>query len=415
MKPQKILRHVIFAFIIFLVISGCSGGGGNDSWLFPLWISTDVIVADINRDGRNDILTLARLSTSMSHSEGHLRIYRQTDNGLFMKLDTYIVGEYPWQVVCNDIDGDTWSDLVVTDVAMDNVQLLLQNLGGDEQFSSPIKLADGLNAYETAVGDFNNDGASDIAIVDNYMGSNRIVVLYQDPIDQGIFQPPSELMLPGPSSNIASGDLNGDNLDDLVMWVYLETSGWTPRGVLAVSLQQPDGTFGPISTLAPQTGLNVELLSIADYDNDGANDLFVFFTPFSGDFKSKLTVIFQDPATGEFSAPIDTTLAGIKGRDDAVVVDLNGDGLPDFAVVGFFPEGSPSRVKSRLNIFIQSGGGKFSLYSVYEMPFSVNRVAAGDINDDGLNDLVVLGGENQCMVLFQSSSSMGTFQQPKLL
>jgi hypothetical protein len=415
MKHQTFLRLVIFSFTILLTIFGCSGGGGDDSWLFPLWITTDVIVADTDNDNRNDILTLARLSTSMSHNEGHLRIYRQADHGSFLTPNTYIVGEYPWQVVSYDIDGDTLPDLVVTDVDLDNVQLLLQEPDGDGQFFAPMQIADGVNAYETAVGDFNNDGTSDIAIVDNYIGSNRIVILYQDPFHKGIFQPASELKVPGSSSNIASGDLDGDDLDDLVTWVYLETSSWTPNGVLAISLQQPDGTFGPISTLAPQTGLNVGLLSIADYDEDGANDLFVFFTPFSVDFTAKLTVILQDPATGKFSAPIDTTLAGVKGLDDAVVADLNGDGRPDFATVGFFPEGSPSKVKSRLNIFMQSGGGKFSLYEVYEMPVSVSRVAAGDVNDDGLNDLIVLGGENQCMLLFQSTSNMGTFQQPKLL
>jgi len=37
------------------------------------------------------------------------------------------------------------------------------------------------------------------------------------------------------------------------------------------------------------------------------------------------------------------------------------------------------------------------------MPIAVNRMAAGDIDGDGLNDLVVLGVENQCLVLIQSN------------
>ena len=52
---------------------------------------------------------------------------------------------------------------------------------------------------------------------------------------------------------------------------------------------------------------------------------------------------------------------------------------------------------------------------VYDMPISVSRVAAGDIDDDGLNDLVVLGGENQAMVLLQSHIMIGTFNPPKSL
>ncbi len=204
-------------------------------------------------------------------------------------------------------------------------------------------------------------------------------------------------------------------MTDLLAWIYLASSGWTPNGVLAISLQQPNGTLGQITTLAPQTGLNVGLLSIADYNGDGANDLFVFFTPSSADYKAKLTVVLQESVPGTFAAPVDTSLAGIRGIDDAVVADLNGDGRPDFAVVGFFPEGSPSKVKSRLNLFTQSGGGAFSLAGVYNMPISVSRVAAGDIDDDGLNDLIVLGSENQSMVLIQSHNMMGTFNPPNPL
>jgi len=423
MKPikadriHKILRYICISCVIvfgFISIIG-TGGGGFDSWLYPLWIETDIVVSDIDVDGRNDVLTLARLSTSESNKEGHLRVYRQIDQGGFSAPSTYIIGEYPWQLVVSDIDGDTLPDLLVTDPDLEDVRLLLQDPNSIGQFISPRQIASGMRTYETAVADFNNDSTFDIAIVDSYIGSNRIVMLYQDPVNQGMFLPAVDLMLPGSSSNIAAGDLDGDGLADLLTWIYLERSGWTPNGVLAISLQQPNGTLGQITTLAPQTGLNVGVLSIADYNGDGANDLFIFFTPSSVDYKAKLTVVLQESVPGTFAVPVDTSLAGIKGIDDAVVADLNGDGRPDFAVVGFFPEGSPSTVKSRLNLFMQSGGGAFSLAGVYNMPISVSRVAAGDIDDDGLNDLVVLGSENQSMVLIQSHNMMGTFNPPNPL
>ena len=424
MKPKQafrihmILRYLCISCVIvvgFISIIG-TGGGGDDSWLFPLWVETDVVVSDIDFDGRNDILTLARLSTSMSHDEGHLCVYHQTDQGEFSAPSTYIIGEYPWQLVASDIDGDTLPDLIVTDVDLNNVQLLLQDPDSHGQFLPPQQIASGMIAYETATADFNNDSTSDIAIVDSHVGSSRIVMLYQDPAHQGIFLPAMDFMVPGTaSSNITAGDINGDGLADLLAVIKLPSSVETQNKVLGISLQQPDGTLGPITTLAPQTGLNVDLLSITDYNGDGANDLFVFFTPSSVDYQAKLTVVLQDSVTGTFAAPVDTSLAGIRGIDDAAVADLNGDGRPDFAVAGFYPEGSPSTVKSKLRIFIQSGGGAFSLTGVYDMPISVSRVAAGDIDDDGLNDLVVLGSENQAMVLIQSHIMIGTFNPPKSL
>ncbi len=200
-RIHKILRYICISCVIvfgFISIIG-TGGGGDYSWLFPLWVETDVVVSDIDVDGRNDVLTLAMLSTSMSHDEGHLRVYRQIDQGGFSAPSTYIIGEYPWQLVVSDIDGDTLPDLLVTEPDLRDVRLLLQDPDSNGQFLPPLQIASGMRAYETAVADFNNDSTSDIAIVDSRVGSNRIVMLYQDPVNQGMFLTAVDLMLPGSS------------------------------------------------------------------------------------------------------------------------------------------------------------------------------------------------------------------------
>jgi len=45
----------------------------------------------------------------------------------------------------------------------------------------------------------------------------------------------------------------------------------------------------------------------------------------------------------------------------------------------------------------------------------IDLIAAGDMDGDGLNDLVVFGGENECYILIQSHSNKGTFDSPVLL
>jgi hypothetical protein len=409
-----VLLLVLISGIAAIIGSGGGGGGGDDSWLFPLWVSTDIVVSDIDEDGRNDVLTLTRLSKSMSGHEGHLNVYHQIADGTFSESD-HILGEYPWQLTVRDVDDDRLPDLLVTDVDLNEVWLLLQDPLHDDEFLPPQQVASGLKAYNAAVADFNNDNISDIALVDNRSGSKRIVMLYQDPSQPGTFLPTEDVVLPGTSDNITTGDLNRDGLADLLVWIYLEPTGNIPNGMLAISLQQPDGSFGLFTTLAPQIGLNAKKIMITDYNDDGADDLFIFFTPFSAEYHAKFTVILQSPEPGTFIEPIDTSLANIRGIDDAVVADLNDNGLPDFAVVGFFPEGSPSVVYSHLNLFLQSGGGTFKLADVYDMPISVSRVAAGDIDGDELNDLVVLGAENEVLVLLQSHTMIGTFNSPKPL
>jgi hypothetical protein len=397
-----------------LTLIGC--GGGGDSWLFPLWVPTDVVVTDVDDDGRADVLTLAMLSTSMSHREGRLVVYRQASPGVFAAPDTYVVGIYPWKLSVGDLDGDGLPDLVVTDPEDGRaVSLLWQDPRNPGRFLPPQQIASDIVAYEAAIADLNGDGAPDIAIANDSKSAHRLLLRYQDPGHRGTFLPALDFTMPGTPSNVAAGDLNGDGQADVLTWIYLASSGYTPNGALAISLQQPDGMLGPVTTLAPQTGLNVGLLAIADYDGDGRNDLFVFFTPYSSDYHAKLTVLLQGSLPGTFAGPVDTSLAGIQGIDGAAVADLNGDGRPDVAVAGFFPVGSPSTVKSRLNTFAQAGGGAFALAGVYDMPIAVSRVAAGDVDGDGRNDLVVLGGDNQCLVLIHSHTVPGTFSAPRPL
>lgn len=112
---------------------------------------------------------------------------------------------------------------------------------------------------------------------------------------------------------------------------------------------------------------------------------------------------------------MDTALAGVRGIDGAAVADLNGNGRPDMAIVGFYPEGSPSTVYSRLNILWQDGSGAFSLAQSQFLPIASSRAAAGDLDGDGRTDLAVLGSHNQLFIMRQSATTPGTFMTPQFL
>jgi hypothetical protein len=201
------------------------------------------------------------------------------------------------------------------------------------------------------------------------------------------------------TTGVAAGDLDGDGRSDLAMSVALPKDGYTPSSATGISLQRPDGTMGPVSTLAPQHGLNLTQLTIADYDGDGLNDVFAHFTPSSVEYEAKLMVLLQGPVNGHFAAPVDTSMHGLKGIMDAVFADLDGDRRPDAAVAGFFPVGSPSVVHARLNRFTQSGAGAFALVSSSDLSIDASRVTAGDVDGDGRNETVVLGPEDRFLVL----------------
>jgi len=221
--------------------------------------------------------------------------------------------------------------------------------------------------------------------------------------------------LPGTPFNLAAGDVDGDGLADVLAWVYTNPAGvYPPTGELVVAYQMPGGGFDVAGPFARQTGQNVGRLAIADVNADGRRDLFAFETPFSSSDRTQLVAVPQTATARSFGAPVYTSLAGVQGRDDAVLADLNQDGVPDAAVAGFFPVGSPTVVESRTNLMMNNGLGAFALSAAIPMPASVSRVTAGDLDGDGRNDLVLLGAENQCLVLFQSTSP-GTFLPPRAL
>ena len=393
------------ATVLALLLTACGGGGGGGGgaadWLYPLWVPTDVAVADMDGDGRADILTLAQYSASQNQREGRLIVHLQSSPGAFTATQTAIVGEYPWRLAVGDIDGDGAADVAVVDVGGSRgVWVLLQDRGHRGHLLAAREVASGVSAYDLALADLNGDGASDLAVANSTTGSARLELLYQDPAQRGSFRSAVALTVPGTATTgVAAGDLDGDGRSDLAMTVALPKDGYTPNGAIGLSYQQPDGTMGPVATHAPQRGLNVTRMAIADYDGDGMNDVFAYFTPFSAQYEAKLTVLLQGPVRGRFAAPVDTSMRGMKGLDDAVFADLDGDRRPDAAVAGFFPEGSPSVVHTRLNRFTQSGAGAFALVSSSELSVDASRATAGDVDGDGRNETVVLGSEDRFVVL----------------
>jgi hypothetical protein len=401
MRWRKLARVVSPLTMVGLAAcGGGGGGGGNADWLYPLWVPTDVAVADVDGDGRADILTLAQYAASQGQREGRLIVHLQTSPGSFAVVQTAIVGVYPWRFAVGDIDGDGAVDVAVVDAAGSRgIWVLLQDHASRGRLLAAREVASGVGADDVALADLNGDGAPDLAVADGSSNSRRLVLVYQDAVARGSFLPAEAMPVPGvATTGVAAGDLDGDGRTDLAMTVALPPDNYTPNSVIGISLQRSDRTMGQVATLAPQHGLNVARMAVSDYDGDGLNDVFSYFTPSSTSYQAKLMVLLQGPLPGQFAGPVDTPMQDLKGIDDAVFGDLDGDHLPDAAVVGFFPVGSPSTVKARLNRFTQSGAGAFAVVSSSDLSVDASRVTAGDVDGDGRSEIVVLGPEDRFVV-----------------
>ncbi|MFO1410097.1 MAG: VCBS repeat-containing protein [Steroidobacteraceae bacterium] len=392
---------------------GGSGGSGGDAWLFPLWVPTDIVVVDLDGDGRADVLTCAQYAASSTQREGRLVVHRQLAGGGFAAGETLPVGRYPWRMAIADVDGDGARDVVLADVEDDAVYWLRQDGASPGHFLAPVPIATGVHPYDVVVADFTADGVADVAIADSQAGSQRLVLLPQEPAARGQFAAPRDVPLPGATTALDASDLDGDARTDLAAGFVVKATVTDFDTSLATLPQQGGGGLGAAQVLASAHALNLRRLRIADHDGDGRPDLVAFLGASDDSTVSEILAVLRLPGGG--TRVIATPLAGVQGIDDAAFADFDGDGRLDAAVAGFYPEGSPSTVKARLNLFRQDPAGAEVLATSISMPAAVSRIASGDVDGDGRVDLVLLADQDQVLWVRQSPAQPGTFLAPQAL
>jgi hypothetical protein len=121
--------------------------------------------------------------------------------------------------------------------------------------------------------------------------------------------------------------------------------------------------------------VNIAGLATADFNNDGHVDLVATY----GD--SHLTVQLG-AGDGTFSGVIGLS-PNTKARSDQVIsADVSGDGIPDVIVGNNLPD--------TMSILVGRGDGTFADGVVIPLDTSSSWIRAGDLNRDGVADLVTI-------------------------
>lgn len=136
-------------------------------------------------------------------------------------------------------------------------------------------------------------------------------------------------------------------------------------------------------------------ITIADVNNDGKADLIV-----SGE--GQIAVLYQDPDTGRLGSP-QTYGVNALSVFGLAASDLNGDGRNDIVVMAG-QVGSPGG----LSLFFQNSDGTLASEASYTHVnvFFEGEVHVADMNNDGLNDIVVQSGPKELAVIRQTSAGV---------
>lgn len=346
---------------------------------------------DVDKDGDLDI--------ALAVEYGANRLYINDGNGRFTwKRGAF--GRAPHDtehVVGTDFNQDGHIDFIFVAEDDQTHQLFFGNSDGsftDESDRLPA-MSEG-NAL--AVGDLNGDNLPDI-VVGNTGEQNQNFLWLNDPDQPGQFIDATSERLPQVSDNtqgIALADIDKDGDLDVVL------GNETPPN--ALYLNDGNGYFSDHSDRLELTEpLETREVYVRDFTGDGHLDILFFnlTSNNSGWEKNPRVRLLVNSGEGHFNDETEDRLPYNSFSVYAgVPVDLNRDGSPDF-LLGAIQ--IPGFVPLQVRAYINNGNGYFKDETEDSIPEeTVGRgwgFETGDVNGDGKNDIFIGGWGTQARLL----------------
>jgi FG-GAP-like repeat/FG-GAP repeat len=353
---------------------------------YPVGPSPGAIVAgDFNGDGRPDLAVSLTTTNSVA-------ILPNIGGGRFGAPVTSTAWNEPTSLVATDLDGDGILDLAGNGSAGQGDPRIWTLRGvGDGTFGDLQGAVDGAAAaWGVATADFNGDGVPDLATTDGSVPGHAIVLLGRG---GGSFRSPMLYPVPFGPIAVVAGDFDGDGHMDLATVDY----GDSPRpGHVSFLFGTHRGRFTSAVTepapLSPTTAI------AGDFNGDGRDDLAVSQQGSFGDRNDVAVYLGNRSRSPRFAGSF---MPGFGGGAMAAA-DLNGDGRLDLACAfDGYDRGGIAFAFGR-------GDGTFVAAATFDVGQNTPvDVAIGDLNGDGIQDVVTSGSAGVSVMLGDRKDGFG--------
>jgi hypothetical protein len=296
-------------------------------------------VADFDGDGRRDIAVAHFVAQN-------LLILKQQSNGTFAAESAAL--PFPFQpegLVAGNFAGDGKLDLAVADWTNNQIRILRRDTGAFTMLAPGYDV--GVSPFFLAAGNFGGSGGSDIAAT-NSDGGSVSVLLHQG----SVFSTPADTYAVGLHPlGIIARDFNGDGALDLAV-------ANTNSDNVSLLRRSATGGFAQ-EGLKPGTGDAPVGITAADFNSDGRLDIA------TANQNAGTATILLRTATGGWTADASSPAAADVGSSGIAAADFNADGRPDLAVANY--------THSNVSILLNT------------TPRPVTPPVDLDIDDDGVN------------------------------